>query len=392
VKVVYVTPRYGPEVVGGAEHGARMFAEHLAARGHDVQVLTTCARDHRTWANELPAGSSEVGGVAVERFPTATRRAADFDAYGAALLADPQAVSTAAADEWIRRQGPHSPALLDAVAAAEADVVAFYPYLYEPTVAGIARTTRPAVLHPAAHDEAPIHLPRFRAVFASARGLVLHTFAEQRLVDQLFPVAATPQVVLGLGVDPAGTDPDRARAALGLGDAPYLVCLGRVDDGKGTGVLARFFAAWRELHPEHPLRLVLAGPVLDRPPADPAVVVTGRVDDDTKWGLLAGATALVSPSGWESFSLVLLEAWLAGTPVLVNARCPATAEHVARCRGGLAYDGLAGFVAALDRLVGDPALATTLAARGRAYVERHYRWPSIIARYERFLAVVAGRA
>lgn len=383
-------PRYGPEVVGGAEFAVRMLAERLAARGHAVSVLTTCARDHRTWANELPAGATTIAGVTVERFPTVTTRPADFDRWGRPLLADPAGVSLDDAREWIRRQGPHSPALLDAVVADDADVQVFSPYLYEPTVAGIVRTPRPALLHPAAHDEAPLRLPVFPDVFAAARGLVLYTFAEQRLVDDLFPVGATPQVVLGLGSDAGAGEAAAARAALGLDD-PYLVCVGRVDDGKGTGVLARFFAAWADLHREQRLRLVFVGPVLDPPPPHPRIVVAGPVDEPTKWGLLRGATALVSPSAWESFGLVVVEAWQAGVPVLVNARCAATTEHVRRSGGGLTYDGLAGFMAALDRLVRDGALAAACAARGAAYVERWFTWASVIDRYEQFVERAAAR-
>ena len=64
-----VPARFGPGVVGGAEAALGEIAHGLAARGWEVEVLTTCARDHFTWANEFPAGVEHDGGVTVRRFP-----------------------------------------------------------------------------------------------------------------------------------------------------------------------------------------------------------------------------------------------------------------------------------------------------------------------------------
>lgn len=57
-RVAFVVPRYGPGVVGGAEMLCRLLAENLAAHGTDVEVLTTCATDHFTWADALPEGTA----------------------------------------------------------------------------------------------------------------------------------------------------------------------------------------------------------------------------------------------------------------------------------------------------------------------------------------------
>ena len=54
VRLLYTVQRYGPEIVGGSEAACRMFAERLVARGHDVHVLTSCARRFTDWADEYP--------------------------------------------------------------------------------------------------------------------------------------------------------------------------------------------------------------------------------------------------------------------------------------------------------------------------------------------------
>ncbi len=390
MKLAYVVPRYGAQVIGGAEYGARMLAERLVSlAGWDVEVLTTCALDARTWADELASGTSSEAGVAVHRFPVTGTRHPHFDRLSPAVLHDTEGAAGAAEAEWIERQGPVSPALLDAIRSTDADLIAFYPYLYHPTVAGVPLAAGRAVMHPAAHDEAPIRLPLFRDVFSRVDGFVFQTDGERELVEGLFPIAHRRQIVLGLGVEPGEGDPVAAAAAHSLGDRPYLVCIGRVDDGKGATTLTSFFAAYKQRHPG-PLALVLVGPVVDRPDPHPDIVVTGPVDEPTKWGVLRGATALVNPSGYEAFSLVLVEAWSAGVPVLVNERCAATREHVERSGGGFAFDSYARFELAVERLVADDELRHHLAAAGEAYVADRFLWPAVIDRYTAFLEGVAG--
>jgi glycosyltransferase involved in cell wall biosynthesis len=277
----------------------------------------------------------------------------------------------------------------------------FYPYLYYPTVRAIGAVSVPTVLHPAAHDEPALHLPVFAEVFDAADGLVFQTTAERRLVQGMFPVASHHQLLLGLGVDdPGGAGASAAggagsSAAGGAGASaagePYLLCLGRVDRHKGTSLLADLFVAYKERHPG-PLRLVFAGPVVEAPPSHPQIDVLGPVSDHDKWALLGGAVALVSPSSWEAFSLVVAEAWSARTPVLVNAACAATVEHCRRSGGGLAFAGFGEFEGLVDLLWRDEAVRATLAERGRAYVDRWFRWPRVVDRYATFLeSVAAGR-
>src|SRR5262249_9710024 len=101
-------------------------------------------------------------------------------------------------------------------------------------------------------------------------------------------------------------------------------------------------------------------------------------------GLLQAADVLVSPSGWESFSFVVLEAWSAGTPVLVNGRCDATRDHCEASGGGLWFEDYPTFEVTLDRLLGDRPLAAAMASAGRRYVDERYRWSVVVERYQAF--------
>lgn len=389
--VGFLVPAYGVEIMGGAEYGARMIAEHLAAIGCRVTVWTTTAVRAVDWAPHYLPGRSLINGVEVHRFG-ASSRASDFAARSTALLRAPAAASRGDGEAWIDSQGPVCPDALEAASASDADVVILYPYLYWPTVHGVRRLRGRAVLQPAAHDEWPIYLPLFEEVFTCVGGIVLHSDAERRLVARLFPASLTvPQATLGLGVEAGAGDEAAARAALGVGDRPYLLCLGRVNEMKGTTMLAEWWASYKARRPG-PLALVLAGPVASAPPAHPDLVVAGPVSDEVKWGALRGAQALVSPSAHESFSLVLLEAWAAGRPALVHGACEPTVDHCRRSGGGVWFSGYGTFEAALDRLTGDPALADAMGAAGRSYVEALYDWPVLAERYLTFLTRVAAKA
>jgi glycosyltransferase involved in cell wall biosynthesis len=391
MKVAFVTPRYGPQVMGGAETAARQLAEHLLAEtGWEAEAYSTCALDPHTWADELEPGTSEINGVPVHRFASVHGRLPEFYGLDGRLRLAPQRASRDEGRRWVDYNGPVSPDLIDAVIAADADVVAFYPYLYHPTVGAIGKVRVPAVLHPAAHDEPALYLPVFRGTFGDADAFCFHTAAERLLVERTYPVAEKPQIVLGLGVGESAGAGRPGGDVLGLGDRPYIVSVGRVDEHKGSKMLAAYFAEYKERHPG-PLALALVGPISVELEPHPDIVITGAVDEADKWDIVRGAQAAVSPSALESFSLVVLEAWVDRVPVVVNGACGPTREHCERSGGGLWFTSYREFEGALDRLLGDPVLRTTLGEAGRAYVDRFYQWPVLIERYAEFLTSVVAR-
>ena len=286
--------------------------------------------------------------------------------------------------------GPVSSDLVDAVRASDADVVAFYPYLYHPTVAAIGEVRVPAVLHPAAHDEPALYLPVFRGTFGDADAICYHTASERRLVERTYPVAERPQIVLGLGIGESAGLGRPGGELTGLGDRPYLVSVGRVDEHKGSKMLAEYFATYKERRPG-PLALALVGPVAVDLEPHPDIVVTGAVDEPDKWDIVRDALVAVSPSALESFSLVVIEAWVDRVPVVVNGTCGPTREHCEQSGGGLWFTSYPEFEAVLDRLMADGDLRSILGERGRAYVETHFQWPVLISRYAEFLESVVAR-
>jgi glycosyltransferase involved in cell wall biosynthesis len=389
MRLLFVVQRYGVEVPGGAELAGREFASRLAARGHDVEVLTSCAVSYVDWANVYPPGTQELDGVLVHRLPSARPRQNHvFDPLHARVPFGRRRVPLFLQREWMRLQGPHLPELAPWLRrrAAGFDRVVFFTYLYYTSWAGLpaAAGLAPTVLHPTAHDEPPLYMPLFDLTFRLPSALAFLTEEEAALVARRFRLRA-PATVTGLGVDLDATgDPTAFRLQAGLGTRPYVVYVGRVDPGKGSVELFDFFTAYKRRNPSD-LALVIVGDPVAPPPSHPDVFVTGFVSETTKRGAIAGATVLVQPSYFESFSLVVAEAWAQAKPVLVQGRCDVLEGQARRSGGGLPFRGFAEFETALDLILSDPALAGALGRAGRRYVERCCSWDAVLGRYEGFL-------
>jgi glycosyltransferase involved in cell wall biosynthesis len=379
-RLAFVVPRYGADVVGGAETLVRGLAEHLAASGSVVEVLTTCARDHLSWNNVLPAGASREAGVMVRRFPVPrrdTRRHAWLQQRilrGSRLHPNEEA-------RWAE-ESVGSPELFDHLIrrGAEYDLVCFAPYLFGTTLRGVPLVPGRAVLIPCLHDEPFAHLGIVRDTFQECRGFIFNSSPEADLAEKLFGIRDRPAGVVGLGFDPPPpADPVALRRRHGL-EGPLLFYLGRKETGKNVPLLIEYALRYRaRRRPDLTLVLAGDGPVT-APPDTPGVRDLGYLDAVAKAAAYAAATVVCQPSVNESFSIVLMEAWLVGTPVLVHARCPVTTHHVFRAGGGLAFEDFYEFAEALDLLLEDPERGGRLGRQGRAYVEAEFSWPAVTAR------------
>ena len=379
-RLAFVVPRYGPDVVGGAETLVRGLAEHLALSGVAVEVLTTCARDHLTWKNVWPAGTSRERGVVVRRFPVRLRDTRRHGWLQQRILRGSR-LRPEEETRWAE-ESVTSAALFDHLTqrGAEYDLVCFAPYLFGTTLRGVPLVPGRAVLIPCLHDEPFAHLGIVRDAFRACRGFIFNSEPEAALADKLYGVGDRPAGVVGLGFDPAPpADPDTFRRRHGLA-GPLLVYLGRKETGKNVPLLIHYALRYRAVR-RSDLTLVLVGdgPITVAPNTS-GVRDLGYLDPAAKAAACAAATVVCQPSVNESFSIVLMEAWLAETPVLVHARCPVTTHHVFQAGGGLAFEGFYEFVEALDLLLEDRERRRQMGRQGRAYVEAVYSWPVVTAR------------
>src|SRR5438477_6704832 len=164
VRILVVVQRYGAEVVGGSESHARVVA-HRLAMVNEVEVATTNALDYWSWAPHFPEGDSMDGPVRVRRFAVTGTRSPTFKDAERHVLFEPHTLADEQA--WLAMQGPHTPGLLEFLRRAGKcyDAVLFYTYIYEPTAAGLPLVAERAALISTAHDEGPLRLVPYRALF-----------------------------------------------------------------------------------------------------------------------------------------------------------------------------------------------------------------------------------
>jgi glycosyltransferase involved in cell wall biosynthesis len=380
VKLAIVVQRYGLDINGGAELHARYIAELLQPHA-DVRVLTTCARDYVTWRNELPPGEEIVNGIPVERFEVSReRRVEEFGRLSTRVFDGEHTLNDEL--EWLDSEGPVSPALLDRLARSprEFDFVLLFSARYHTAYYGARATAPRAVLVPTAEREASLGLQLFPPVFRGVRAIMYNSLEERRAITALASNEAVPGVVVGIGSRiPAESNASRARERWGLHD-PFVLYVGRIDVNKGCAEMFDYFTTYLE-QSARAVNLVLVGHAVMDVPDHPRIRRLGFVSDAEKFDLLAAAELLAMPSYFESLSMVALEAWALGRPVLANARCEVLAGQCLRSNAGLYYQDADEFGAALDLLLDNRALAETLGRNGREFYARHYAWPVIERKY-----------
>ncbi len=426
MKVAFVIQRYGAEVLGGSEHLCRLVAERLAPQ-HEVEVLTTCARDYVTWKNEYPEGSDRVCGVTVRRFASARERDIDaFNTYSDWIYNNPHTREDEL--EWLKQQGPWCPALIEYLKRThrQYDVIVFFTYLYSLTVLGLEIDPGRSILISTAHDEPAIQLDIFRDVFRQPAAIGYLTGSEQAFVHRQFRDRPTLEDVIGVGVDlpqqrpyprmPAAPDEEAQAPEGGRPTAeadeepsprefpshltsrgavfrrrhrlegPVLLYGGRIDPGKGCEELIEYFSRYVEGGGQ--ATLALMGVKLMSLPEVPYVRFAGRLSDQERLEALEAATVVACPSPYESLSMLALEAMAAGTPVLANARSEVLVEHCLRSNAGLYYENRDEFQACLSLLLDDARLRAAMGRNGRDYIRLNYRWDVVIGKYERLFARV----
>jgi len=389
-RIAFVVQRYGPEVSGGAETLCRQLAEHLS-RYVDIDVLTTCAVEYERWANYYPAGRTQLNRVPVHRFvvdePRDPRR---FDEITLRVLNTAADLDTQL--EWMRQQGPISSGLLRYIATHSKDYRAFvfFTYLYGTTFLGLPLVWDKALLIPAAHDEPTFYLDIFQSVFHLPRAIIYNTESERRLTQRLFSNERIPCAVIGTGIDvPADVRGDRFRARYGLrGD--FVIYVGRVDESKNVRELFDHFLAFRA-RDSRQVKLVVIGKGSTPIPRHPDIVPLGFVSEQDKFDGLQAAAALILPSKYESLSIVVLEAWRVGTPVLVNGDCEVMKDQCRLGQGGLWYQSSEEFGVVLRALLDQPGLRRRLAESGRAFAETTYAWDRVERSYLDILDRFDGR-
>ena len=416
MKFAFVSPRYGADIGSGADHACRLLAERVCER-HDVDVLTTCARDHRTWKNEYSEGSDRVRGVLVRRF--AVSQLPDhigFDTLSQRLQTSPH--SRAEELEWVRLHGPWSPGLLDYLKRTHRsyDVIVFFGLFHPLTVHGLETAPERTVLFPYLQLQPALRFGLWTDLMRSARAIGFFSEFERRLLHAYVGLRHPSEEVVGIGVDPPPQqsyprhqqDPNDTIADAdeqspdedvepeylnGRGIpfkrrhrlyARFALYGGRVESDNGCEEMLEYFDTFASF--EADATLVLMGLKMMKVPEEPYVRLAGVIPDRERMNAYEAADVTIAPSSDDLLTQPLLESLAVGTPVLASARNAAAVEHCRRAGAGLYYASREEFVGALTMLTNNSSLREKLGANGRAYIRNHHRWDGVLGRFDRLIS------
>jgi O-antigen biosynthesis protein len=372
LRVAVVGFRYGRDLVGGAERSLRTVADCLAAAGHAVEVFTTCNREESHWSNVLPAGTICEGGLIVHRFLIDRHDRARHLASVRRILQAEDPVSDVTERDYLTHS-VHSRGLVAALGDRidRLDAIIVGPYLFGLTADVATAFPDKTLLMPCFHDEPLARLAVWHAAYGEVGGILYHTPEEQRFAEAELGLGRPGGGCVGTVLDDVTPgDLERGRQLAGT-DRPYLLYCGRYSRHKNLPLLLDWAARHAADHPGRFHVAFAGGGDVTIPAADWARDV-GYVGEADKRGLMAGAAALVQLSEYESLSLVALEAWAQGTPVLANAACAVLSAQVERTGGGRAVADYDSFAAALEDLHREPLRWRDMGCRGRAFVQANY--------------------
>ena len=417
MRLAFVTPRYGAEIMWGAEHACRLLAEAVCER-HDVDVLTTCARDARTWKNEYPEGVDRIRGVLVRHF--AVTQPHDRQAFRQ-LTERLGGAARGRTDEleWVRRLGPWSPALFEYLKrqGRNYDAVVFFSLWHPTTVHGIAAAPERSILFPHLRLEPALRFGIWNELIASVRGVGYLAAAEQRLARGFVNASPPVEETVGIGIetapqqsyprhqqDPADSMPaDDEKGGLSEDAAAhdplagrgvpfrrrhrlygrFALYGGRVEPDNGCEEMFEYFDSYAAADGD--TSLVLMGVKMMKVPEEPYVKLAGVLPDRERMIAYEAADVTLIPAADDLLSQSLLESLAVGTPVLASARNEAAVEHLRQANAGLYYGNREEFAEALRLLMTNTRLRERLGENGRQYIRQHHRWDAVIGRFERLV-------
>ena len=386
LRVGVVVPRFGKNAPGGAETLAESMAVTLLARGHRAQIVTTRTDSMLRWNNNFAEGVTEDDGLTIRRFTVDTTDQSEFHEIGHRINKG-DGVTWTDETQWLRlsiRSRDMEKYLREN--ESEYDCFLFTPYLYGTTYWGLHAAPEKSWLIPCYHREAPAFTLTLRQNAMSAVGILFNTLAEKKLAEAELGIRNPNSSVIGVGIDTgAKGDPSRFRAKYGIGHN-FLLYVGRLQRQKNVPQLLEYFNGYaRKANGAAGLALAGMGDVKIKDDPSARLRHLGFIPEQDKIDAYAACLAFVLPSTQESFSIVMMEAWLQGKPVIANAECNVAREHIFTCGGGILYANAEEFSAAVRTLTENPALAAEMGRKGREYVLSNFSWDRIMERIEKAL-------
>lgn len=393
-KIGFVTPWFGMDIPGGAEAELRELVLHLKETDLEFEVLTTCVKSFNSnWSeNYHKEGVNVENGITIRRFKVNERDGGAFDSVNWKLMQNMPI--TQEEEQIFIREMVNSSRLYQYMCENDDmyGLFVFIPYMFGTTYYGVQVNPKKAVLIPCFHDESYFYMSIFKEQYATVRGIIYNAKPEKKLVEKNYNLQNVNQIVMGIGMDTdIHGDAKHFRQKYKI-EEPFLIYAGRKDSGKNVDLLLKYFSQYHKRHSSDLALVLIGGGKIDIPlDILDKVYDLGFVDKQDKYDAYVAAELLCQPSHNESFSLVIMESWLCGRPVLVNNQCAVTKNFVIESNGGLYFNDYFEFEETVDYILSHKDIAIEMGNNGKKYVEDNFSWDKIIEKYIRFFQSIEDK-
>ena len=394
-KIGFVIPWYSEKIPGGAEMELRGITTHLHNAGIEVEILATCVKEFSSdWnANYYPAGEDTVHGFTIRRFKIRKRDTQAFDTVNLKLMNNSEL--SAEEEQIFTEQMINSDDLYSYMKehSDEYSLFVFIPYMFGTTFYGMQICPQKSVIIPCFHDEAYLYIKKFKPVFENVAGIIYNARPEYELANRIFELGRTKQIVMGIGIDTElCCDAEVFRKKYGI-DSRFILYAGRKDIGKNVHTLVKYYSEYIKRQDSDLKLILIGGGNIELPEElvrNKNIIDLGFIDIQDKYNAAAAAELLCQPSKNESFSLVIMESWLCGRPVLVHNDCAVTKNFVCESNGGLYFKDYFEFEGCLNYFTAHKDTADEMGQNGKKYVCSNFSWNVIIEKYLQFFKEVIG--
>lgn len=379
-KIGIIVQRYGLDINGGAEYHARLIAEKIAPY-FDIEVFTSTAFDYITWEHHYTEEEEIINGIPVHRFKVGKPR--DPKIFGDIQEFIFNKEHTIEDElKWLEEEGPYVPDLLETLEQREKefDYFIFFSYRYYHSYWGLKKFKRKAVLVPTAEHDEVVYLRLFKDLFHLPGAIVYNSHEEKEIIHKVSGNEAVLGDIVGVGSEVPDTFSTQSFRDTFDIQGEYFVYIGRLDENKGVPRLLEYYLRLLE-EEDIDLTLVLMGKSVIDIPEHPRIRYLGFMADEDKFNGLKGAEFLVIPSQFESLSMVALEAWAVGKPVVANGRTEVLQGQCRRSNAGLWYTNYEEFKEIVLLLVQNERMKEIMGRNGETFFQTHYAWPVIENKY-----------
>jgi glycosyltransferase involved in cell wall biosynthesis len=287
---------------------------------------------------------------------------------------------------WLDEEGPMIPGLIKELGNRENefDYFIFFSYRYYHSFHGISRFRKKSILVPTAEHDDVIYLRLFKDLFNLPGAIVYNSHEEKAMINRISGNDSVIGDIVGVGSEiPASFSPRTFREKFNI-QGHYFIYIGRLDENKGVPELLSFYLKFLN-ETKVDFTLVLMGKSLIEIPDHLNIRYLGFVTDREKFDGLKGSDFLIIPSQFESLSMVALEAWAIGKPVVANGRTEVLQGQCQRSNAGLWYTNYEEFKSIILLLQQNPSLRSNLGENGIRFFQNNYSWPVIEDKYRRII-------